>query len=84
MSEILSNELFRLTVDDGIARVTRSAAPPPPPSEMAASYERGLVQVGEGVLAYLQPDGGWGFSNAGLVSDGLAVQTSPDTFALPG
>ena len=38
MNELLSNELFRLTVDDGIARVTRSATPPPPAAEMAASY----------------------------------------------
>jgi cyclase len=37
---------------------------------MAAGYERGLAEVGDGVLAYLQPDGGWGLSNAGLVSDG--------------
>ncbi len=37
---------------------------------MAGGYERGLAEVGEGVLAYLQPDGGWGWSNAGLVSDG--------------
>jgi cyclase len=37
---------------------------------MAASYERGLTEVGDGVFAYLQPDGGWGWSNAGLVSAG--------------
>lgn len=36
----------------------------------ATSYEKGLVEVGDGVFAYLQPDGGWGWSNAGLVSDG--------------
>jgi cyclase len=40
---------------------------------MTASYERGLEEVGDGVLAYLQPDGGWGWSNAGLVSDGEAT-----------
>jgi glyoxylase-like metal-dependent hydrolase (beta-lactamase superfamily II) len=39
---------------------------------MGASYERGLAEVGEGIHAYLQPDGGWGWSNAGLVSDGEA------------
>ncbi len=33
-------------------------------------YERGLLEVGEGLYAYLQPDGGWGWSNAGLVVDG--------------
>jgi glyoxylase-like metal-dependent hydrolase (beta-lactamase superfamily II) len=37
---------------------------------MAASYERGLQEVGDGLFAYLQPDGGWGWSNAGLVADG--------------
>lgn len=35
-----------------------------------AEYDKGLVEVGDGVFAYLQPDGGWGWSNAGLVSDG--------------
>ncbi len=33
-------------------------------------YEQGLLEVGEGLYAYLQPDGGWGWSNAGLVVDG--------------
>ena len=33
----------------------------------SVSYERGLVQVGERTYAFLQPDGGWGWSNAGLV-----------------
>ena len=30
-------------------------------------YEKGLVEVADGVHAYLQPDGGWGWSNAGLL-----------------
>jgi cyclase len=30
-------------------------------------YERGPVELADGVWAYLQPDGGWGWSNAGLV-----------------
>ncbi len=30
----------------------------------------GLHEVGDGLYAYLQPDGGWGWSNAGLVVDG--------------
>ena len=34
-----------------------------------ASYEPGVVAFGNGSFAYLQPDGGWGFSNAGLVTD---------------
>jgi glyoxylase-like metal-dependent hydrolase (beta-lactamase superfamily II) len=40
---------------------------------MGASYERGLAEVGDGIHAYLQPDGGWGWSNAGLISDGDAT-----------
>jgi cyclase len=35
-------------------------------------YSRGLHPLREGVWAYLQPDGGWGWSNAGLVTDGQA------------
>ena len=47
-----------------------------------ASYEPGVVEFGTGSFAYLQPDGGWGFSNAGLVTDGgeaLLVDTMFDT-----
>ena len=33
-------------------------------------YRRGLQQVGDGAYAYLQPDGSWGWSNAGLIADG--------------
>lgn len=33
-------------------------------------FDKGLVEVGDGVFAYLQPDGGWGWSNAGLVATG--------------
>ncbi|KRO35509.1 MAG: MBL fold metallo-hydrolase [Acidimicrobium sp. BACL17 MAG-120823-bin42] len=32
-----------------------------------SNYSLGLHEVGEGCFAYLQPDGGWGYSNAGLV-----------------
>jgi cyclase len=31
------------------------------------SFERGLFEVGDGVHAYVQPDGSWGWSNAGLI-----------------
>jgi glyoxylase-like metal-dependent hydrolase (beta-lactamase superfamily II) len=31
-------------------------------------YELGLHEIGDGVFAYLQPDGSWGYSNAGLVA----------------
>jgi cyclase len=34
------------------------------------SYVKGLREVGDGLYAYLQPDGSWGWSNAGLVVDG--------------
>ena len=37
---------------------------------MGKTYEKGLVEVADGVHAYLQPDGGWGWSNAGLVTAG--------------
>src|ERR1700761_3388306 len=40
---------------------------------MARTYERGLAEVGAGIYAYLQPDGGWGWADAGLVADGEAT-----------
>jgi len=37
-------------------------------------YTKGLHEVAEGCFAYLQPDGGWGWSNAGLVvADGRSL-----------
>ena len=33
-------------------------------------YTRGLHDLGNGIYAYLQPDGSWGWSNAGLIVDG--------------
>ena len=44
-------------------------------------YSHGLHEVGDGTWAWLQPDGGWGWSNAGLVVDGdesLLVDTLYD------
>lgn len=39
-----------------------------------SNYSLGLHEVGEGCFAYLQPDGGWGYSNAGLVvGDGSSL-----------
>jgi cyclase len=32
------------------------------------SYTRGLHELGDGLFAFLQPTGGWGLSNAGLVT----------------
>jgi len=41
---------------------------------MPTPYTLGLHEVGEGTYAYLQPSGGWGYSNAGLiVGDGSSV-----------
>jgi glyoxylase-like metal-dependent hydrolase (beta-lactamase superfamily II) len=34
---------------------------------MAGEYVKGALEVADGVWAYLQPDGSWGWSNAGLV-----------------
>jgi glyoxylase-like metal-dependent hydrolase (beta-lactamase superfamily II) len=36
----------------------------------SAPYQKGLVDLSNGLYAYLQPDGGWGWSNAGLIRDG--------------
>jgi glyoxylase-like metal-dependent hydrolase (beta-lactamase superfamily II) len=43
------------------------------------AYEKGLHEVGDGIWAYLQPDGGWGWSNAGLVTGGDASSLLVDT-----
>jgi len=32
-------------------------------------FEKGLHELGNGSYAWLQPDGGWGWSNAGLITD---------------
>jgi glyoxylase-like metal-dependent hydrolase (beta-lactamase superfamily II) len=32
-------------------------------------FAKGLAELGGGCFAWLQPDGGWGWSNAGLVTD---------------
>src|SRR5947207_10387530 len=34
------------------------------------AYTKGVHELGDGLYAYLQPDGGWGWSNAGLITDG--------------
>ena len=36
---------------------------------MGEPSSRSLHEVGDGLYAYLQPDGSWGWSNAGLVVD---------------
>ncbi|HVE17518.1 MAG TPA: MBL fold metallo-hydrolase, partial [Ilumatobacteraceae bacterium] len=41
---------------------------------MPEDYTRGLHEVADGCHAYLQPDGSWGWSNAGLiVGDGASL-----------
>lgn len=48
---------------------------------MEVAYTKGLHELGDGLYTYLQPDGGWGWSNAGLVTAGgtsLLVDTLYD------
>ena len=33
-------------------------------------FKHGLLDLGDNDYAWLQPDGGWGWSNAGLIVDG--------------
>jgi cyclase len=35
---------------------------------MKVAYTKGLHELGDGLFAYLQPLGGWGWSNAGLIT----------------
>src|SRR5579864_8507679 len=37
---------------------------------MRVAYTHGLHELGDGLFAYLQPDGTWGWSNAGLITAG--------------
>ena len=37
------------------------------------TYRKGLHDLGNGCFAWLQPNGGWGWSNAGLIADGGAT-----------
>ena len=49
---------------------------------MGIPFDHGLVEVGDGVLAWLQPDGGWGWSNAGLIVDGAEAMLVDTLFDL--
>jgi glyoxylase-like metal-dependent hydrolase (beta-lactamase superfamily II) len=41
---------------------------------MSSSFRKGLQELGNGTYAFLQPDGSWGWSNAGLIaSDGASM-----------
>ena len=65
-----------MVVPDGFAVATWRAMPSP----TDVPYSRGAHQIADGVWAYLQPDGGWGLSNAGLVaSDDGASSLLVDT-----
>jgi cyclase len=46
-------------------------------------YARGLHEVGDSAYAYLQPDGSWGWSNAGLIVAGEATLLVDTLFDLP-
>jgi cyclase len=48
-----------------------------------ANYEAGVRDLGQGCFAYLQPDGGWGLSNAGLVADSGEALLVDTLFDLP-
>lgn len=46
-------------------------------------YTKGLHDLGNGIYAYLQPDGSWGWSNAGLIVDGDKSLLVDTLFDLP-
>ena len=48
-----------------------------------SSYGAGVRDLGHGCFAYLQPDGGWGLSNAGLVTDSGEALLVDTLFDLP-
>jgi cyclase len=47
------------------------------------AYTKGLHDLGNGSYAYLQPDGSWGWSNAGLISDSGESLLVDTLFDLP-
>jgi len=46
-------------------------------------YTKGLHDLGNGCYAYLQPDGSWGWSNAGMIVDGGESLLVDTLFDLP-
>jgi glyoxylase-like metal-dependent hydrolase (beta-lactamase superfamily II) len=50
---------------------------------MPAPYSKGLKDLGGGLYAWLQPDGSWGYSNAGLITDGEESLLVDTLFDLP-
>jgi len=47
------------------------------------TYQKGLHDLGNGAWAWLAPDGSWGWSNAGLITDGEASLLVDTLFDLP-
>lgn len=47
------------------------------------AFRKGLTDLGGGLFAWMQPDGSWGYSNAGLVTDGSASLLVDTLFDLP-
>ena len=45
-------------------------------------YDKGLQEVAAGIYAYLQPDGSWGWSNAGLIAGGETTMLVDTLFDL--
>jgi len=54
-----------------------------PHIESKWAYTKGLHQLGNGCYAYLQPDGSWGWSNAGLIADSGESLLVDTLFDLP-
>jgi glyoxylase-like metal-dependent hydrolase (beta-lactamase superfamily II) len=47
------------------------------------AYQKGLHQIGNGAYAWLQPDGGWGWSNSGLIVDNDQALVVDTLFDVP-
>lgn len=50
---------------------------------LPSTFRKGLREVTPGTFAYLQPDGGYGYSNAGLITDGGAALLVDTLIDLP-
>jgi cyclase len=50
---------------------------------MTATFTKGLTDVGNGIYAYLQPNGSWGWSNAGLITSGETSLLVDTLWTLP-
>ena len=61
----------------------RPAAARVNPAPARLPFTRGLHEVGDGVWAWIQPDGGYGWSNAGLVAGSGASLLVDTLFDLP-